>query len=79
MTQDELSELLRAYEWRDVEFKEARRDVPHNAYETVSAFANTEGGHIVFGARKAGEELDILGVMEVDKVQSDFLTTLNPA
>lgn len=77
MTQDELSELLRAYEWRDVEFKEARRDVPRNAYETVSAFANTEGGHIVFGARKAGEKLDILGVMEVDKVQSDFLTTLN--
>ena len=68
MTQDELSELLNAYEWRDVEFKEARRAVPRNSYETVSAFANTEGGHLVFGVKKDGEELDILGVIEVDKV-----------
>ena len=47
MTQEELIELLNAHEWRDVEFKEAQRDVPRNAYETVSAFANTDGGHLV--------------------------------
>ena len=51
MTQDELIELLNAHEWRDVEFKEAQRAVPRNAYETVSAFANTEGGHLVFGVK----------------------------
>ena len=28
MTQNELIALLRAHEWRDVEFKEARRGVP---------------------------------------------------
>ena len=44
MTQDELIELLNAHEWRDVEFKEEQRDVPQDAYETVSAFADTEGG-----------------------------------
>ena len=76
MTQDELSEILKSHEWRDVEFKEARRDVPRSSYETVSAFANTEGGHIIFGAKKVGEELDILGVLEVDKVQNDFLAAL---
>lgn len=76
MTQDKLSELLNAYEWRDVEFKEARRAVPRNSYETVSTFANTEGGHLVFGVKKDGEELDILGVIEVDKVQNEFLSTL---
>ena len=76
MTQDELMELLHSHEWRDVEFKEAKRDVPRNAYETVSAFANTDGGHLVFGVRQSGQDVEIVGVLDVDKVQSDFLTTL---
>ena len=76
MTQDELIELLNAHEWRDVEFKEARRAVPKNAYETVSAFANTEGGHLVFGVKKSGQDMEVVGVLDVDKVQNEFLTTL---
>ena len=76
MTQDELIELLRAHEWRDVEFKEAQRAVPRNTYETVSAFGNTEGGHLVFGVRKSGQEMEIVGVLDVDKVQNEFLSTL---
>ena len=76
MTQDELIELLRAHEWRDVEFKEAQSAVPKNAYETVSAFANTEGGHLVFGVRKSGQEMEIVGVLDVDKVQNELLSTL---
>ena len=76
MTQDELLELLNAHEWRDVEFKEAQKAVPRNAYETVSAFANTDGGYLVFGVRKNGQDFEVVGVLDVDKVQSDFLTTL---
>lgn len=76
MTQDKLIKLLNAHEWRDVEFKEAQRDVPRSAYETVSAFANTEGGHLVFGVRNSGQEFEVVGVLDVDKVQNDFLTTL---
>lgn len=76
MTQDELIELLNAHEWRDVEFKEAQCAVPRNAYETVSAFANTEGGHLVFGVKKSGQDMEVVGVLEVDKVQSEFLTAL---
>ena len=76
MTQDELIELLNAHEWRDVEFKEAQRAVPRNAYETVSAFANTDGGHLVFGVRKNGQDFKVVGVLDVDKVQNEFLTTL---
>ena len=77
MDQAALKELLEAHEWRDVEFKEAQTHVPKNAYETVSAFANTEGGHLVFGVKKEGQETEIVGVLNVDKVQGDFLTTLN--
>ena len=76
MTRDELIELLHRHEWRDVEFKEAQRGVPRDAYESVSAFANTEGGHLVFGVRKSGQDMEIVGVLDVDKVQSEFLSTL---
>ena len=76
MTRKELIALLEAHEWRDLEFKEARRGVPRSAYETVSAFANTEGGHLVFGVRQDGQDVQIVGVLDVDKVQSDFLTTV---
>ncbi|MYA24704.1 MAG: AAA family ATPase, partial [Gemmatimonadetes bacterium] len=76
MTQNELMELLNAHEWRDVEFKEAQRAVPRNAYETVSAFATTEGGHLVFGVKKSGQDMEVVGVLDVDKVQNEFLTTL---
>jgi ATP-dependent DNA helicase RecG len=76
MDQDELLEILRAHEWRNIEFKEAQIDVPRSAYETVSAFANTDGGHLVFGVRKNGKDFEVVGVLNVDKVQNDFLTTL---
>ena len=76
MEKAELIERLKGYEWNDIEFKEARRDVPRSAYETVSAFANTEGGHLVFGVRQSGDDFEVVGVLAVDKVQGDFLTTL---
>ena len=51
MEKAELVERLKGYEWNDVEFKRAQRGVPESAYETVSAFSNTEGGWLVFGIR----------------------------
>ena len=76
MTRDDLIERLNKYEWSDVEFKEARNAAPRSAYETVSAFANTAGGWLVFGVRDHGGTLEMVGVMQVDKVQNEFLSTL---
>ncbi len=76
MNQDELIQLLSAHEWNDVEFKEAQQAVPKNAYETVSAFANTAGGHLVFGIRKDKTRFEVVGVLDVDKVQNEFISTL---
>ncbi len=76
MIEKEMFELLNQHEWKDVEFKEARTAVPKSAYESVSAFANTEGGHLVFGIKKEGAEFEIVGVLDVDKVQNDFITTV---
>jgi ATP-dependent DNA helicase RecG len=53
MTRDELLARLQSIEWSDIEFKEAAWAVPKSALETVSAFANTTGGHLVFGVEQA--------------------------
>ena len=76
MTKTELIERLKGYEWNDIEFKKAQRGVPDSAYETVSAFCNTEGGWLVFGVRDDAGGFEIVGVLDVDKVQNDFLSVL---
>lgn len=76
MTRDELIEKLKGFEWNDIEFKEAARDVPKDAWSTVSAFSNTAGGALVFGVRYSNGKHEIVGVIEVDKVQNDFLSAI---
>ena len=76
MERDELIERLKGYEWNDVEFKKAQHNVPEAAFETVSAFSNTAGGWLIFGVQDTVGGFDIVGVLEVDKVQNDFLSVL---
>ena len=76
MTKDELIARLGKYEWNDIECKQAQRGVPQDAYKTVSAFSNTSGGYLVFGVKDSEGKLNIVGVIEVDKVQNDFLSSL---
>jgi ATP-dependent DNA helicase RecG len=76
MTRDELIERLQAFEWNDIEFKEAGREVSKDAFPTVSAFSNTAGGVLVFGVKHENGRHEIVGVIEVDKVQNDFLSAL---
>ena len=76
MERDELIERLKGYEWNDVEFKKAQHSVPEAAFETVSGFSNTEGGWLIFGVQDKVDGFDIVGVLEVDKVQNDFLSVL---
>lgn len=73
MTRDELIAALNSIEWTDVEFKEATWEVPRSALSTVSAFANSEGGHLVFGVKEANGTFKVAGVVDVDKVQNTFL------
>lgn len=76
MTKDELLARLKGFEWNDVEFKLAQRGIPEDAFSTVSAFANTSGGWLVFGIRQQAGGFSIEGVVEVDKVQNDFLSVI---
>ena len=76
MNQDELLKRFDGYEWNDFECKRAQRGVPDDAYKTVSAFANTAGGWLVFGVSDEAGQLVVTGVDAPDKVQNDFLSAL---
>ena len=76
MNQDELLARLNGFEWNDFECKRAQRGVPEDAYRTVSAFANTAGGWLVFGVGERDGQLEVTGLDEPDKVQNDFLSVL---
>lgn len=77
MTKTELENRLKLNEWDDFEVKAAAREVPQDAWKTVGAFANTEGGYIVFGVREpSAGQYEIFGVEDVEKIQNDFLSTL---
>lgn len=73
MNREELLARLQSIEWNDIEFKEASWAVPKDALSTVSAFANTAGGHLVFGIKQENGTFSISGVIQADNVQNDFL------
>ncbi len=77
MNRQELIERIKGFEWNDVEFKEALNACPKSAYETVSAFANTSGGWLVFGVKEQDGEFEIVGVKKVNKVETEFFSTLH--
>ena len=76
MNRADLLKCLERFEWSDFEVKAAHWAIPNSAYETVSAFANTRGGHVVFGVTEEGGRFEIVGVIGFDKVQNEFLSTL---
>ncbi len=56
MTTEELRKAIKSPEWTGMEFKQCRNGVSDDAYKTVSAFANTSGGYLVFGSKKVPTE-----------------------
>jgi ATP-dependent DNA helicase RecG len=73
MDRETLLERLRGIEWDDFEVKEALGGVPKSAYETVSSFANTAGGWIVFGVKESRRRFEVIGVADPDAIQNDFV------
>lgn len=76
MNKQELIEKLQDIEWEDFEVKEAKSDVPKNSWESVSAFANTNGGWLIFGVKKEGKKYFIKGVKTPERVEQNFTTVL---
>ncbi|NEJ80350.1 AAA family ATPase [Rhizobium leguminosarum bv. viciae] len=73
MTRDDLLAALQSIEWNDIEFKEATWAVPKDALSTVSAFANTDGGHLVFGVKQTNGTFTVTGMTDADQMQNTFL------
>jgi len=73
MTREELLKRLQAGETDDFEVKEAAWGVPEDAFKTVSAFANSSGGWIVFGISEQDGGYVPTGVQNPDEIQTGFL------
>ena len=60
-----------------LEFKSATHGkLPENAWMTVSAFSNTDGGRILLGVNDNGNEVG-LSAKELDTLQKDFVSLCN--
>ena len=62
-----------------MEFKSAKGGFPHSMWETYSAFANTDGGAIVFGIREKDDRfyLDGLTKEQVKKYEKEFFNGMH--
>lgn len=62
---------------QDIEFKSADGGLPRDLWETVSAFANTDGGYIVLGVRETKSGLVISGVRNPNGLLKTFWDSHN--
>ena len=76
---DYLDTLLSQTECDDIEFKSAAGGFPNNFWDTYSAFANTNGGTIVFGVKEACGKFSLNGLSDeqIEKYKKDFWNNVN--
>jgi len=76
MMLDKLEQIIRDGEGLAVEFKRCENELAGSVYETISAFSNRYGGHILLGVEDNG---DVTGVNSrvVAKIKRDFVNSLN--
>lgn len=72
----ELLQLIRHGENYQIEYKEAKTDLPKTLFDSVCAFSNREGGDIFLGVHDTGV---ILGVdsASAQKLITNFVTLAN--
>lgn len=72
----ELLKLIRHGENFQIEYKEARTELPKSLFDTVCAFSNREGGDVLLGVHDTGV---IIGVepAAAAKLITEFVTQAN--
>jgi len=79
MSPEELLNRLDIGEDQDTEFKSAEGGLPKSLWETLSAFANTEGGYIILGVEEKGAGFDVRGVRSPEGLLKQFWDSHNNA
>jgi predicted HTH transcriptional regulator len=76
---DYLDTLLNQTECDDIEFKSAAGGFPSSFWDTYSAFANTDGGTIVFGVKETDGKFSLNGLSaeQIEKYKKDFWNNVN--
>lgn len=72
MTIDQLLDTLHLGEDQDIEFKAAEGGLPRSLWETVSAFANTDGGYIVLGVKERDGIFTVEGMRKPETLLKTF-------
>lgn len=77
MDASELRQLVTKPEWTEVELKASRNQYPKEALSTVSAFANSGRGYLVFGVDERKPD-PLVGVArdKIDEIQNAFIGIL---
>ena len=77
MDLETLLEYIEIGEDQDIEFKSADGGLPKAIWETVSAFANTDGGYIVLGVSEKDNQFIISGVRNPENLINQFWNNHN--
>jgi ATP-dependent DNA helicase RecG len=72
MDLDTLIERLKIGESYNLEFKAAEDNFPNEAWKTISAFANTDGGYLILGVSEKRGQFFITGIINPDRQCKDF-------
>lgn len=72
-----LVDRLESQESLDLEFKAAQGGLPKSLWETVSAFANTNGGWIVLGVDSSEHPARLIGVPNAEQRLEEFYSLLH--
>ena len=76
INENNINKYLELGENQNLEFKESQNKFPINTLETISAFANTEGGIIILGISE-GKENTVSGVINHDKQIKELFNHMN--
>lgn len=80
MSRDEIEALREGWEFEAklAGGRDGRGQVPDSFWETYSAFANTDGGTVLLGARERDDgSLEIAGIADIERVETDLWNALN--